>query len=129
ELAALLDALQEANRQMVMADEQRPSTLPGLPERLRRRLGASVIVQLGAPDATTRTAILRHKVAFLGWGPLSDASIAVLAARVRGSVHDLETALGRLYIEAAARGGAATGALAAQVASEINRAARQPRGR
>jgi chromosomal replication initiator protein len=58
-----------------------------------------------------------------------EQAIAALGARVRGSVRDLEAALASLYAEAEAQGSPATAALAARVAGEINRAARQPRGR
>ena len=134
ELVHTLDALREANRQVVIADEQRPAAIRGLPERLRSRLGASLIAALGVPDEATRVAILRQKARAWGWGPgeggeASDEALSTLANRMRGSVRDLEGALARLGAEAAERGVAATGQLAAQVAAEVNRAARQPRGR
>ncbi len=157
ELVHTFDALREANRQIVIADEQRPHTMRGLPERLRARLGASLIATIGAPDEATRAAILRQKATGLGWlagvsgtpemsvaqvrrgsevsadeggaGEVSEEALAVLASRIRGSVRDLEAALTRLSDEAAARGTLATAPLATQVATELNRAARQPRGR
>jgi chromosomal replication initiator protein len=133
ELVHTLDALHEANRQIVLADAQEPSVVRGLSDRLRARLEASLVIPLGAPDETTRRAILRQKCQ--QWetvraeqGGLPEEALAALAARVRGSVRDLEAALASLSA-AAARGSPATAALAAQVAAEINRAARQPRGR
>ena len=132
ELVHTLDALREANRQIVLADEQGPSAVWGLSDRLRSRLEASLVMTLGAPDEATRCAILRQKCqqgpAGAG-GAVPEEALAVLGARVRGSVRDLEAALASLWAEAAARGSPATAALAAQVAAEINRAARQPRGR
>jgi len=147
ELVHTFDALREANRQIVIADEQRPGTMRGLPERLRSRLGASLIATIGTPDEATRAAILRRKADKLGWlslprgasddwtgqgngaGQVTEEALAVLANRMRGSVRDLEAALARLSDEAAARGAVGTAALATQVASEFNRSARQPRGR
>lgn len=154
ELVHTFDALREANRQIVIADEQNPGAMRGLPERLRSRLGASLIATIGAPDEATRVVILRKKAAGLGWlaglsdapgapgvpglpveqrgaaaGEVTEEALAVLANRIRGSVRDLEGALARLADEAAARDTVASGALATQVAGEINRAARQPRGR
>lgn len=127
ELVHTFDALREANRQIIFADEQRPNTVRGLPDRLRSRLCGSLIVALGAPDEATRLAILRQRCA--QWAlAAGDDTLAALAGRVRGSVRDLEMALARLAAEAAACG-AYTPALAVQVAAEINRAARQPRGR
>ena len=150
ELVQTFDALREAGRQIIIADEQRPGALRGLPARLRARLGASLIATIGAPDEATRAGILRRKATDLGWlatpgyaltagmrsgsdagaaGRLADEALAVLANRVRGSVRDLEAALLHLADEAAARAAVATAPLALQVAGEINRSARQPRGR
>jgi chromosomal replication initiator protein len=134
ELVHTLDALREASRQIVIADEQDPSAIRGLTNRLRSRLEDSVVLGLGAPDEATRLAILRQKCVQWGavraqHGGVPEEALATLAARVRGSVRDLETALTRLWAEAAANGRPATVALATEVAAEINRAARQPRGR
>jgi chromosomal replication initiator protein len=128
ELVRTLDALREANRQIVIADAERPTAVRGLPERLRSCLCASVIVAMNLPDEATRLEILRRKCARGGLTMREDA-LATLAARMRGSIRDLETALARLAAAAAARHASATSLLAAQVASEINRAARQPPGR
>jgi chromosomal replication initiator protein len=131
ELVQTLDALREAERQIVLADEQEPSAVRGLSDRLRSRLEASLVIALGAPDEATRLAILRQKCRQWGAmerGEVTEAALAALAARVRGSVRDLEAALASLS-DAAAHGSPATAALATQVAAEINRAARQPRGR
>src|SRR5205823_14013707 len=62
ELVHTLDALREANRQLVIADAQGPSAVRGLSARLRSRLEASLVVALSAPDEATRLAILRQKV-------------------------------------------------------------------
>jgi len=146
ELVHTFDALREANRQIVIADEQRPHTMRGLPERLRARLGTSLVATIGAPDEATRAGILRRAAADLGWlatgpgapgetggqgvaGLIAEDALAVLANRVRGSVRDLEAALARLSDEAALAGTPATAALATRMAAELNRAARQPRGR
>src|ERR687886_165007 len=58
ELVHTLDALREAERQIVLADEQEPGAVRGLSDRLRSRLEASLVVTLGAPDEATRLAIL-----------------------------------------------------------------------
>src|ERR671935_136901 len=126
-----LDALREAGRQIVLADEQEPGAVRGLSDRLRSRLEASLVVTLRAPDEATRRAILRQKCQQWGAmerGEVTEEALAALAARVHGSVRDLEAALASLSA-AAAHGSPATAALATQVAAEINRAARQPRGR
>src|ERR671937_915840 len=131
ELVHTLDALREAERQIVLADEQEPGAVRGLSDRLRSRLEASLVIPLGTPDEATRRAILRQKCQQWGAmerGEVTQEALAALAARVHGSVRDLEAALASLSAEAA-RGRPATAAMATQVAAEINRAARQPRGR
>src|SRR4051794_20967866 len=87
ELVHTLDALREANRQIVVADEQEPSAVQGLPERLRSRLEASLVVALGAPDEATRLAILQQKCRQWGdvkRGGVPEEALAALGARVRG---------------------------------------------
>src|SRR5207248_2030350 len=103
ELVHTLDALREANRQIVLADEQGPSALRGLSDRLRSRLEASLVMTLGAPDEATRCAILRQKcqqgpegAGARARGEVPEEALAVLGARVRGSVRDLEAALASL---------------------------------
>jgi len=146
ELVRTFDELREANRQIVIADAQLPYTMRGLPDRLRSRLGASLVATIGAPDEATRAGILRRVASDLGLlamdssvpdvtagqgaaGLIDEEALAVLANRVRGSVRDMEEALMRLSNEAVARGTLATAALASQVTAEINRSARQPCGR
>src|ERR671930_40855 len=92
--------------------------------RRYRRAGALLldeIARLAGRDAAAEELV--HTL-----DALREAALAALAARVRGSVRDLEAALASLAAEAA-RGSPATAALAAQVAAQVNRAARQPRGR
>src|SRR5205807_9405221 len=83
-------------------------------------------------DEATRLAILQQRCRQWGdveRGGVPQEALAALGARVRGSVRDLEVALAGLAAAAAAQGSPASAALAAQVAAEINRAARQPGGR
>jgi chromosomal replication initiator protein len=85
----------------------------------------------GAPDEATRRAILQQKCRQWGAmerGEVTEAALAPLGSRVRGSVCDLDVALSSLYA-AVARSNPATPSLATQVAGEINRAERQSRGR
>jgi len=125
ELVRIIDALRESDRQVVTADEQRPGAMHGLPAGLRARLGTA-IATLGAPDAATRLAVLRRRAA--RDEPLPDEALVALAARLRGSVREVEDALISLVDEARAQGGVASPQLARQVAGDINRAARWPHG-
>src|ERR671938_1248986 len=99
ELVHTLDALREAERQIVLADEQEPGAVRGLSDRLRSRLEASLVVTLGAPDEATRLAILGQKCQQWGAmerGEVTQEALAALAARVHGPVRDLEAALASL---------------------------------
>src|SRR5919197_1350294 len=90
ELVHTLDALREAERQIVVAAAQEPGAVRGLSERLRARLEASLVIPLGAPDEATRRAILRQKcrqweAVHAAREGLPEAALAALAARGRGS--------------------------------------------
>ncbi len=127
ELVRIIDALRESGRQVVTADEQRPGAMHGLPTGLRARLGTA-IATLGAPDEATRLAILRRRGAQGGTLAVPDEALVALAARLRGSVREVEDALVSLVDEARVRGSVASPQLARRVAGGINRASRQPRG-
>src|SRR5437763_7881890 len=91
ELVHTLDALREAERQIVLTDEQEPGAVRGLSDRLRSRLEASLVVALGAPDEDTRRPILRQKCQ--QWGAMergegTEEALAALAARGDGSARD-----------------------------------------
>src|SRR5919201_388840 len=123
ELVHTFDALREAERQIVLADEQEPGAVRGLSDRLRSRLEASLVVTVRAPDEATRHAILRQKCQ--QWGTVErarvpEAALTTLGARMRVSVRDLEAALVSRSATAAP-GSPATTTLATQVAAEINR--------
>src|SRR5918911_573490 len=51
ELVHALEALREAERQIVLADEQEPGAVRGLSDRLRAHLEASLVVTPGAPGS------------------------------------------------------------------------------
>lgn len=128
ELVRTLDALREANRQIVAADARRPNEIRGLPARLRARLTAGPTAVLGSPDAVTRLALLRQGAARRGLR-VPDEVLSALARRLRdhGSARDIAEALTRLG--AAHFGGMVLSPeVATGVADDINRATRHPRG-
>jgi chromosomal replication initiator protein len=126
ELVQTLDAVQEAGRQIVVAEGQGSAALPDLPPRLRGRLRNSVVATLTMPDEAIRLGILRQMAASSP-APLGDDVLAVLARHVRDSVHDLEAAAAALATEMT-WGMVITPARAAAVAHETTRRARQARG-
>ena len=61
ELLRLTDALQSANRQIVLTSDRPPAEIEALDERLILRFGGGLIIDVSAPDYETRVAILRRK--------------------------------------------------------------------
>lgn len=61
ELLRLSEALQAANRQLVLTSDRPPAEIEELDERLISRMSGGLLVDLDAPDYETRLAILRRK--------------------------------------------------------------------
>jgi chromosomal replication initiation ATPase DnaA len=61
ELLRLTDALQAANRQIVLTSDRPPAEIEALDERLIRRFAGGLIIDVAAPDYETPVAILRRK--------------------------------------------------------------------
>jgi chromosomal replication initiation ATPase DnaA len=61
ELLRVSDAMQAAGRQIVLASDRPPGDIPSLDERLARRFGGGLVVDIGSPDFETRAAILRRR--------------------------------------------------------------------
>jgi chromosomal replication initiator protein len=61
ELLRLSDALQAANRQIVLTSDRPPAEIEALDERLIRRFAGGLVIDVAAPDYETRVAILRRK--------------------------------------------------------------------
>ncbi|MDQ3207153.1 MAG: DnaA/Hda family protein [Gemmatimonadota bacterium] len=95
ELLRLTDALQSANRQIVLTSDRPPSEIEALDERLIRRFAGGLVIDVASPDYETRVAILRRKAeerrATFGGGVLE--AVASLAI---DNVRELLGALNRL---------------------------------
>ncbi|HEU4682377.1 MAG TPA: DnaA/Hda family protein [Gemmatimonadales bacterium] len=61
ELLRLTDALQTANRQIVLTSDRPPAEIEALDERLIRRFAGGLVIDVAAPDYETRVAILLRK--------------------------------------------------------------------
>jgi chromosomal replication initiator protein len=61
ELLRLTDALQSANRQIVLTSDRPPAEIEALDERLIRRFAGGLVIDMAPPDYETRVAILRRK--------------------------------------------------------------------
>ncbi len=95
ELLRLTDALQAANRQIVLTSDRPPAEIEALDERLIRRFAGGLVIDVAAPDYETRVAILLRKAeerrATFGKGVLE--AVASLAI---DNVRELLGALNRL---------------------------------
>jgi chromosomal replication initiator protein DnaA len=95
ELLRLSDSLQTTNRQIVLTSDRPPAEIEALDERLIRRFGGGLVIDIAAPDYETRVAILRRKaderrVRF------GDGVLEAVGSLVIDNVRELLGALNRL---------------------------------
>ena len=95
ELLRLSDALQTANRQIVLTSDRPPAEIEALDERLIRRFAGGLVIDVSAPDYETRVAILRRK-AEERRASFADGVLETVAALPIDNVRELLGALNRL---------------------------------
>ncbi|MBA3259099.1 MAG: ATP-binding protein, partial [Gemmatimonadales bacterium] len=95
ELLRLTDALQTANRQIVLTSDRPPAEIEALDERLIRRFAGGLIIDVSAPDYETRVAILRRK-AEERRATFTEGVLEAVAALGIDNVRELLGALNRL---------------------------------
>ncbi len=95
ELLRLTDALQSANRQIVLTSDRPPSEIEALDERLIRRFAGGLVIDVSAPDYETRVAILRRK-AEERRATFRDGVLEAVASLPIDNVRELLGALNRL---------------------------------
>jgi len=95
ELLRLTDALQAANRQIVLTSDRPPAEIEALDERLVRRFAGGLIIDVSAPDYETRVAILRRK-AEERRASFDDGVLEAVAGLAIDNVRELLGALNRL---------------------------------
>ena len=61
ELLRVVDAMQAVGRQIVLTSDRPPAEIEALDERLTRRFGGGLVIDVAAPDYETRVAILRRR--------------------------------------------------------------------
>ena len=71
ELLRVVDAMQAVGRQIVLTSDRPPAEIEALDERLIRRFGGGLVIDVAAPDYETRVAILRRRAEErkAGFGP------------------------------------------------------------
>ena len=95
ELLRLTDALQAANRQIVLTSDRPPAEIEALDDRLIRRFAGGLIIDVAAPDYETRVAILRRK-ADERRATFGDGVLEAVATLDIDNVRELLGALNRL---------------------------------
>jgi chromosomal replication initiator protein len=89
------NALQQANKQIVITNDRPPRSIHTLEDRLRSRFEGGMIADVQAPDFETRIAILRSKADSLSMSVPADV-LTHIAQRVQSNIRELEGALTRV---------------------------------
>ena len=112
------NSLLDSGRQLVMTSDRSPEEIPGLEERLIERFRAGLVVELEAPAAAARQAILAKR-ARLDGVDVDEATLAEISARVTTSVRALEGALIRVVAYSSLKGEPPTPGLARHVLKRL----------
>lgn len=89
ELFHLFNHLYDNNRQIIFSSDKHPSLIQNLEDRLRSRFSAGMVVDIPAPEAESRVAIIKSKVSQSNY-QLSDEVINFLAYSINGNIRELE---------------------------------------
>ena len=114
-----------AGKRLVIAADRSPAALDGLEPRLISRLGSGLVADIKAPDLPLRRAILNKKLEDVPETPVPGEVLELLAARIAGSVRELEGALNRVVAYAQLTGDAITFDFAMATLGEALKAAQR----
>lgn len=87
--------LHQSDKQILLTSDRPPKAIPTLEGRLTSRFEWGMIVDIGAPDLETRTAILKFKCREKNY-ELPDEIINFLSASIQSNIRELEGALNRI---------------------------------
>lgn len=120
ELSHTLDSLLEANKKIIFSSCYLPTEIPKLEDKIRSRLGCSLISSIDPPDFQTRVRILKRKAALRG-ASLPKEVVHYLAAELTEDVRQLESGLIGVIAKSSLLGLPIDLALAASVVNHIVR--------
>ncbi len=89
------NALQQANKQIIISSDRPPNEIDGLEDRLKSRFMQGMSVDMQIPDYETRCAIVQTKAAAQGMELPTDV-VEFLANNLRNNIRELEGALNQL---------------------------------
>lgn len=87
--------LHNSGRQIVLASDRSPKSMPGFKERLRSRFEWGLTTAIGPPDLETRLKILQAKAKQAGVD-ISPEVLALIARHARSNIRELEGSLNRV---------------------------------
>ena len=89
------NALQSANKQIIISSDRPPKDMETLEARLQSRFEWGLIADISSPDYETRMAILRKKEELDGYN-IDDEVIRYIATNIKSNIRELEGALNKL---------------------------------
>jgi chromosomal replication initiator protein len=116
--------LHNANRQIVLASDRPPKSLPDMGDRLCSRFEWGLIADIQPPDFDTRLAILKAKAQQQGVEVTLDV-LEFIAQRIQQNIRELEGSLNRAVAYAKLFGAILTPELAARAVQDITPAPSQ----
>lgn len=97
------NALQQANKQIIISSDRPPNEISGLEERLKSRFMQGMSVDMQIPDFETRCAIVQTKAAAQNMEFPQDV-VEFLANNIRSNIRELEGALNQLVATCEVKG-------------------------
>jgi chromosomal replication initiator protein len=110
--------LHDANRQIVLASDRPPKSLPNMGDRLCSRFEWGLVADIQPPDFETRLAILKNKAQQQEVEVALDV-LEFIARRIRQNIRELEGSLNRAVAYAKLFGAILTPELAARAVPDI----------
>jgi len=118
ELYHIFNALYLIGKQVILSSDSPPKSLKGIQERLRSRFSSGLVVEVKAPDLTTKLNIISKKAKEKNLNIPSDVKL-LIAKTINTNVRELESSLYRLKAYSEILGKPITLELAREVLKDI----------